>query len=203
MTEQPRVGRTAGIFTKLGEGAPWFGSFSDDPSSSDTSELRSGLQGSLKGLLNSGTLAAAFVVVSAVYCFGVGRDRYQATSEFVIKQPLPPATASTTVLGSMQSSSVLSSLEDGRYLQVYLKSNAVKQAVFPDPSAFKSTYAPQAPDQWSGLRRDANEQEQLALQHWISGRPADSDRPPETRVRWSSASNPGLWWKQSQGVEAA
>ena len=163
MTEQPRVRRTAGIFPKLGEGSPWFGSFSGDPSSSDTSELRSGLQGSLQGLFNSGTLAAAFVVVSAVYCFGVGRDRYQATSEFVIKQPLPPASASTTVLGSMQSSSVLSSLEDGRYLQVYLKSNAVKQAVFPDPSAFKSTYAPQAPDQWSGLRRDANEQEQLAF----------------------------------------
>ena len=163
MTEQPRVRRTAGIFPKLGEGSPWFGSFSGDPSSSDTSELRSGQQGSLQGLLNSGTLAAAFVVVSAVYCFGVGRDRYQAMSEFVIKQPLPPASASTTVLGSMQSSSVLSSLEDGRYLQVYLKSNAVKQAVFPDPSAFKSTYAPQAPDQWSGLRRDANEQEQLAF----------------------------------------
>ena len=163
MTEQPRVRRTAGIFPKLGEGSPWFGSFSGDPSSSDTSELRSGLQGSLQGLFNSGTLAAAFVVVSAVYCFGVGRDRYQAMSEFVIKQPLPPASASTTVLGSMQSSSVLSSLEDGRYLQVYLKSNAVKQAVFPDPSAFKSTYAPQAPDQWSGLRRDANEQEQLAF----------------------------------------
>ena len=163
MTEQPRVRRTAGIFPKLGEGSSWFGSFSGDPSSSDTSELRSGLQGSLQGLFNSGTLAAAFVVVSAVYCFGVGRDRYQATSEFVIKQPLPPASASTTVLGSMQSSSVLSSLEDGRYLQVYLKSNAVKQAVFPDPSAFKSTYAPQAPDQWSGLRRDANEQEQLAF----------------------------------------
>ena len=163
MTEQPRVRRTAGIFPKLGEGSPWFGSFSGDPSSSDTSELRSGLQGSLQGLFNSGTLAAAFVVVSAVYCFGVGRDRYQAMSEFVIKQPLPPASASTTVLGSMQSSSVLSSLEDGRYLQVYLKSNAVKQAVFPDPSAFKRTYAPQAPDQWSGLSSDANEQEQLAF----------------------------------------
>ena len=93
MTEQPRVRRTAGIFAKLGEGAPWFGSFSDDHSSSDTSELRSGLQGSLKGLLTSGTLAAALLVVSAVYCFGVGRDRYQATSEFVIKQPLPPASA--------------------------------------------------------------------------------------------------------------
>jgi capsular polysaccharide transport system permease protein len=121
------------------------------------------LQGGLQGLFNGSTLAAAFVVLSAVYCFGIGRDRYQATSEFVIKQPLPPATGATTVLGSLQSSSVLSSLEDGRYLQVYLKSNAVKQEVFPDPSTFKASYAPKAPDQWSGLSADANELEQLAF----------------------------------------
>ena len=131
--------------------------------SQDVPSLRSGLQGGLQGLFNGSTLAAAFVVLSAVYCFGIGRDRYQAISEFVIKQPLPPATGATTVLGSLQSSSVLSSLEDGRYLQVYLKSNAVKQAVFPDPSTFKRSYAPKAPDQWSGLPADANELEQLAF----------------------------------------
>ena len=138
MTEQPRVRQTTGLLPKFGEGTRWFGSFAGDAASSVTPRLRSGLNGTFRDLFNSSTLAAAFVVISAVYCFGIGRDRYQATSEFVIKQPLPPATASTTVLGSMQSSSVLSSLEDGRYLQVYLKSNAVKQAVFPDPSAFKS-----------------------------------------------------------------
>ena len=163
MTEQPRERRTAGMLPKLGQGARLFGSFVGDESSSVTPRLRADLPSSLRDLFNFGTLAAAFVIVSAVYCFGIGRDRYQATSEFVIKQPLPPATASTIVLGSMQSSSVLSSLEDGRYLQVYLKSNAVKHAVFPDPSAFKAIYAPQAPDQWSGLHRDANELEQLAF----------------------------------------
>ena len=151
MTEQPRLRRTAGMLSTLWDRAPWFGSFAGDASSPDRSGLRSGIQGTFKDLFNTSTLAATFVVVSAVYCFGIGRDRYQSTSEFVIKQPLPPATASTTVLGSLQSSSVLSSLEDGRYLQVYLKSNAVKEAVFPDPSAFKSSYAPQAPDRWSGL----------------------------------------------------
>ena len=163
MTEQPRLRRTAGMLSTLWDRAPWFGSFAGDASSPDRSGLRSGIQGTFKDLFNTSTLAATFVVVSAVYCFGIGRDRYQSTSEFVIKQPLPPATASTTVLGSLQSSSVLSSLEDGRYLQVYLKSNEVKEAVFPDPSAFKSSYAPQAPDRWSGLHRDANELEQLAF----------------------------------------
>ena len=163
MTEQPHERRIAGMLPSLRPVARLFGSWVGERSSSVAPVLQADSRTSLRDLVNSGTLAAAFVVVSAVYCFGIGRDRYQATSEFVIKQPLPPATASTTVLGSMQSSSVLSSLEDGRYLQVYLKSNAVKQAVFPDPSAFKAIYAPQAPDQWSGLHRDANELEQLAF----------------------------------------
>ena len=163
MTEQPRERRIAGTLPSLRSVARLFVSLVGGGSSSVTTELQADSRTSLKDLVNSSTLAAAFVIVSAVYCFGIGRDRYLATSEFVIKQPLPPATASTTVLGSMQSSSVLSSLEDGRYLQVYLKSNAVKQSVFPDPSAFKAIYAPQAPDQWSGMHRDANDLEQLAF----------------------------------------
>ena len=163
MTEQPRERRIAGSLPSLRSVARLFVSLVGGGSSSVTTELQADSRTSLRDLVNASTLAAAFVIVSAVYCFGIGRDRYLATSEFVIKQPLPPATASTTVLGSMQSSSVLSSLEDGRYLQVYLKSNAVKQAVFPDPSAFKAIYAPQAPDQWSGLHRDANDLEQLAF----------------------------------------
>ena len=163
MTEQPRERRIAGSLPSLRSVARLFVSLVGGGSSSVTTELPADSRTSLRDLVNSSTLAAAFVIVSAVYCFGIGRDRYLATSEFVIKQPLPPATASTTVLGSMQSSSVLSSLEDGRYLQVYLKSNAVKQAVFPDPSAFKAIYAPQAPDQWSGLHQDANDLEQLAF----------------------------------------
>jgi len=168
MTEQPRAKGSVDPqnSASLRDSQGFWTRFWDkggEMNSEDGPSLRSGLQGGLQGLFNGSTLAAAFVVLSAVYCFGIGRDRYQATSEFVIKQPLPPATGMTTVLGSLQSSSVLSSLEDGRYLQVYLKSNAVKQAVFPDPSTFKTSYAPKAPDQWSGLPADANELEQLAF----------------------------------------
>ena len=163
MTEQPRETPSAALRLRLGDGVRRIESFTGVETSSVLPSLRSGLQGGWGNLFNFGTLAVAFVAISGVYCFGIGRDRYQATSEFVIKQPMPPVTTSTTVLGSMLSSSVLSSLEDGRYLQVYLKSNAVKQAVFSDSSAFKLSYAPQAPDLWSGLSDDANEQEQLAF----------------------------------------
>ena len=163
MTEQPRDRTLADKPSQIGGVVRRLGTFADDASKSVFPRFCFGLDVIRRNLFSSATLAATFVVVSAVYCFGIGRDRYQATSEFVIKQPMPPVTASTTVLGSLQSSSVLSSLEDGRYLQVYLKSNAVKQEVFPDPSAFKSRYAPQAPDQWSGLHPDAGQLEQLAF----------------------------------------
>ena len=106
----------------------------------------------------------SLLVGSALYCFGIGRDRYTSVSEFVIKQPMPPsATGSVLLGGTAMSTSVLASLEDGRYLQSYLKSSDVKQSVFPDPNVFKARYAPVAPDGWSGLSPDAVEQDQLAF----------------------------------------
>ncbi len=126
--------------------------------------LKSGLDRSWRTLFSGSVLATLFVVGSAVYCFGIGRDRYTSVSEFVIRQPAPPSSAGSALLGaSMMSPSVLSSLEDGRYLQSYLKSSDVKQNVFPDPSVFKAKYAPVAPDEWSGLPSDAVAQDQLAF----------------------------------------
>ena len=168
MTEQPRARSSAEPQHPLAprrvqEGVRWIGDKGTELSTLALPRIRSSMEGSLGSLLSSRTIAAAFVLCSAIYCFGIGRDRYQATSEFVIKQPLPPATAATTVLGALQSSSVMSSLEDGRFLQVYLKSNDVKQSVFPDPALFLKSYAPKAPDQWSGLPADSDGQAQLAF----------------------------------------
>ena len=168
MTEQPRARSSAEPQHPLAprrvqEGVRWIGDKGTELSTLALPRIRSSMEGSLGSLLSSRTIAAAFVLCSAIYCFGIGRDRYQATSEFVIKQPLPPATAATTVLGALQSSSVMSSLEDGRFLQVYLKSNDVKQSVFPDSALFMKSYAPKAPDQWSGLPADSDGQAQLAF----------------------------------------
>jgi len=113
-------------------------------------------------LLRGRMVVAAFLLIAGLYCFVIGRDRYQATSEFVIKQPLPPGTT-PTVLGNLQSSSVLSSLEDGRYLQVYLESNDVKKAVFPEEIAFINSYSTKSPDIWSGLPDSPNQQQQLSF----------------------------------------
>ena len=144
-------------------GARWLGAFGTELSTVALPRLRTGLADARPQLLSGRMLAAAFVAVSGFYCFAIGRDRYRSTSEFVIKQPLPPGSASTMVLGTLQSSSVLSSLEDGRYLQVYLESNEVKNAVFPEEATYLKSYASQLPDVWSGLPADSDPSQQLSF----------------------------------------
>ena len=168
MTEQPRAGvSTTAVRTtakdKVQSGARWLGDKGTELSTLALPRLKAGLRQPWGRLFGGPTLAALFVGCAAVYCFGIGRDRFQTTSSFVIRQPLPPANSTTMVLGNLQSSSVLSSLEDGRYLQVYLKSNDVKNAVFPEQSTFLDQYAPKAPDLWSGISSDADQQQQLSF----------------------------------------
>ena len=86
----------------------------------------------LERLAKPKVLISAFLAASAFYCFVVGRDRYTATSEFVIQQALPLDGRSASVLsGSGSAPSVLISLLDGQYLQVYLESSDVKNRLFP------------------------------------------------------------------------
>ena len=157
-----RISRSSTALTTPSLG--WVGDRTSEWSTLALPRLKSGLDRSWSTLFNGRVLATLFLVGSALYCFGIGRDRYTSVSEFVIKQPAPPsATGSVLLGGSAMSTSVLSSLEDGRYLQTYLKSSDVKQNVFPDPSVFKAKYAPAAPDGWTGLPSDAVEQDQLAF----------------------------------------
>ena len=169
MTEKPGAVRSSlarlqfSSGRRLQLGARWLGQMGTELTTLTLPRLRSGFQRPWSEWVSARTLAAAFIAVSGLYCFGIGRDRYQATAEFVIKQPSPPSTAPGLLPGGLQSLSVLSSLEDGRYLQVYLGSNEVKQAVFPDEAAYFSSYAPQAPDVWSGLPHAANPQQQWSF----------------------------------------
>ena len=169
MTEQDRhqgrLTRTGGSSSSVSKPSlSWVGNKTTELSTLALPRLRSGFDWSWRTLLSGGVLATLFLVASALYCFGIGRDRYTSISEFVIKQPMPPsATGSVLLGGTAMSTSVLASLEDGRYLQTYLKSSDVKQNVFPDSNVFKTKYAPVAPDDWSGLPPDAVEQDQLAF----------------------------------------
>jgi capsular polysaccharide transport system permease protein len=109
-------------------------------------------------------LAVLVVLGSGVYCFGIGRDRYQAVSEFVVRQPLPPSTVGSALLNpSLSSPTVLGSLEDGRFLQVYLSSPDVMQRLYPDPGRLAQLYAPRPPDRWSGLPAGGNRDQELTF----------------------------------------
>ena len=116
----------------------------------------------LERLARPRVLISAFLVVSALYCFVIGRDRYTATSEFVIQQALPLDGSSASVLsGASSAPSVLISLLDGQYLQVYLESADVKKRLFPDSKKFEQDYGPIFPDFRAGLPANSTAPAQL------------------------------------------
>ena len=116
----------------------------------------------LERLARPRVLISAFLAVSALYCFVIGRDRYTATSEFVIQQALPLDGSSASVLsGASSAPSVLISLLDGQYLQVYLESADVKKRLFPDSKKFEQDYGPSFPDFRAGLPANSTAPAQL------------------------------------------
>ena len=116
----------------------------------------------LERLARPRVLISAFLAASALYCFVIGRDRYTATSEFVIQQALPLDGSSASVLsGASSAPSVLISLLDGQYLQVYLESADVKKRLFPDSKKFEQDNGPSFPDFRAGLPANSTAPAQL------------------------------------------
>ena len=110
------------------------------------------------------TLISLFLASSAFYCFVIGRDRYTSVSEFVIQRAAPPQAVSSSVLaGGVLSPSVLSSLVDGQYLQVYLASPEVKNRLYVDPTLLEKKYKPSFPDIFSGLPSGSSSPSQLSF----------------------------------------
>ena len=109
-------------------------------------------------------LISTFLAASAFYCFVIGRDRYTATSEFVIQQAIPPSGGSASVLsGAASAPSVLLSLVDGQFLQVYLESADVKKRLFPDGKKLEQDYRPMLPDLLTGLPANSSAPAQLGF----------------------------------------
>lgn len=113
--------------------------------------------------INLLSLGIIVVIASGVYSFGIGRPRFQSTSQFIIRQP--GSSSITTPLplqgGSFfSSSSVLSSLEDGRYLQVHLNSPEVLERSF-RWLLESGRYSKKMPDIFAGISEQANSDEKL------------------------------------------
>ena len=116
----------------------------------------------LERLTKPKVLISAFLAASAFYCFAIGRDRYTATSEFVIQQAMPLDGGKSSVLsGAASAPSVLISLLDGQYLQVYLASSDVKNRLFPNGKKFEQDYLPTFPDLRTGLPANSSAPAQL------------------------------------------
>jgi capsular polysaccharide transport system permease protein len=106
---------------------------------------------------------ALLVGLSALYSFGIGRSRYQTKSDFLVRQPIPPGMVTPTVLGGVLGGPTISgSLEDGRFLEVYLRSPEVMKRVF---YRFYSQglYARRSPDLLAGVGSKINKNQLLSL----------------------------------------
>ncbi|MBM5797357.1 MAG: hypothetical protein FJ060_04200, partial [Cyanobacteria bacterium K_Offshore_0m_m2_072] len=103
------------------------------------------------------------VALAGIYCFGLGRARFKTTSDFLIRQPMPPSMAAPAVIGPvMGGPNLFGSLEDGRYLAVYLHSPEVMGRVF-RRLLEQRRYGRRLPDLFTGLSANANRDEQLAF----------------------------------------
>jgi capsular polysaccharide transport system permease protein len=108
-------------------------------------------------------LAGLVVVGSGVYFFGLGRSRYTAESSFIVRLPQTAAPAGSSLLGTtLAGPTMLGSLEDGRFLAVYLSSPEVMKRVFLRLKP-ETTWGRRAPDPFAGLSRDANSDQLLAF----------------------------------------
>lgn len=107
---------------------------------------------------------AALVLVGGILYFGVlGRNRYQVTSDFIVRLPQAPNNVTPSLLGTVLAGpTMLGSLEDGRFLSVYLTSPEVMQRVFLrlDP---EQSYARNGTDPFAGLPKNASFDQQLAF----------------------------------------
>ena len=108
-------------------------------------------------------LAGVVVLGSAIYFFGVGRNRYQVQSSFIVRLPETPASTGSTLLGTtLAGPTMLGSLEDGRFLAVYLTSPEVMKRVFLQLQP-EMAWARNLRDPFAGLRRGATFDEKLAF----------------------------------------
>jgi capsular polysaccharide transport system permease protein len=106
----------------------------------------------------------ALVLAAGVLYFGfIGRNRYQVTSDFIVRLPQAPNNVTPSLLGTVLAGpTMLGSLEDGRFLAVYLTSPEVMQRVFLRLEP-ETSYARKGLDPFAGMPKDATFDQRLAF----------------------------------------
>jgi len=145
---------------------PGYGGPPSAPPDSPRLRLRERLKAPLGPILRiplPAVLATLLVAASGIYFFSIGRNRYQVNSSFIVRLPQAPSGTTGTLLGTtLAGPTMLGSLEDGRFLAVYLTSPEVMRRVFLQLKP-EQTWGREPGDPFAGLADGASPDQQLAF----------------------------------------
>ena len=96
------------------------------------------------------------ILISILFFYGVGRDRYFVKSEVVVRKPQKSATAGLNI-GTLIGGGNQGSIEDARYLRTYLESPQVLKDL-EDHFNFRTAYAKKGLDPFAGIASDASKE---------------------------------------------
>jgi len=127
--------------------------------SKKTDQKEVGLRGLARSKLFTFLILAVPIGLSAVYFFGIARHRYIVRSDFVIRKADDQSSGTTAGIASLLGGSDQSSIEDARFLDLYLESPQVLTDL-KKTFDFNKAYARKGDDPFAGLPPSPSIEEQ-------------------------------------------
>jgi capsular polysaccharide transport system permease protein len=100
------------------------------------------------------------IAMSGIYFFGIARNRYVVRSDFVVRKADDTTSASTSGIAALLGGGNQSSLEDARFLELYLQSPQVLQDLL-TTFDFNAAYAKSGLDPFAGIEPGASRERRL------------------------------------------
>ena len=100
------------------------------------------------------------IAMSGVYFFGIARNRYVVRSDFIVRKADDTTSASTSGIAALLGGGNQSSLEDARFLELYLQSPQVLQDLL-KTFDFNAAYAKGGLDPFAGIEPGASKERRL------------------------------------------
>lgn len=116
----------------------------------------------MKSISISFILLAVPIIASGVYFFGIARNRYIVRSDFVVRKADDTTSASASGIAAILGGGNQSSLEDARFLDLYLQSPQVLDDLL-KTFDFKAAFAQDGLDPFAGIQRDSTRERQLVF----------------------------------------
>lgn len=100
------------------------------------------------------------IAMSGVYFFGIARNRYVVRSDFIVRKADDTTSGSTSGIAALLGGGNQSSLEDARFLELYLQSPQVLQDLL-KTFDFNAAYARSGLDPFAGIEPGASRERRL------------------------------------------